>query len=103
MQRGEGPKPQALLMCCFFNDQGELTEGARSSVFVKLAGHWYTPPLACGLLPGVMRSVLLDDCAWSATEKVLTRNDLRSAQAVVMCNALRGALPAQIDWQRSGI
>lgn len=87
----------------FFNDQGELTEGARSSVFVKLAGHWYTPPLACGLLPGVMRSVLLDDSAWSATEKVLTRNDLRSAQAVVMCNALRGALPAQIDWQRSGI
>ncbi|MDO9449919.1 MAG: bifunctional anthranilate synthase component I family protein/class IV aminotransferase [Rugosibacter sp.] len=84
----------------FFNDQGELTEGARSSVFVKLAGRWYTPPLACGLLPGVMRSVLLADPAWAATEKVLTRNDLRLAQAVVVCNALRGALPAQIDWQR---
>ena len=87
----------------FFNDQGELTEGARSSVFVKLAGHWYTPPLACGLLPGVMRSVLLADSAWAATEKVLTRNDLRIAQAVVVCNALRGALSAQIDWQHQGM
>lgn len=84
----------------FFNDQGELTEGARSNVFVKLAGRWYTPPLACGLLPGVMRSVLLADPAWSATEKILTRNDLHLAEAVVVCNALRGALPAQIDWQR---
>lgn len=87
----------------FFNDQGELTEGARSSVFVQLDGRWYTPPLACGLLPGVMRSVLLADPAWAATEKVLTRNDLHSAQAVVVCNALRGALPAQIDWQRQDI
>lgn len=87
----------------FFNDQGELTEGARSSVFVQLDGRWYTPPLACGLLPGVMRSVLLADPAWAATEKVLTRNDLHSAQAVVVCSALRGALPAQIDWQRQDI
>jgi para-aminobenzoate synthetase/4-amino-4-deoxychorismate lyase len=87
----------------FFNAQGELTEGARSSVFVQLDGRWYTPPLACGLLPGVMRSVLLADPAWAATEKVLTRSDLRLAQAVVVCNALRGALPAQIDWQRSGV
>ena len=86
----------------FFNEGGELTEGARSSVFVKLAGHWCTPPLACGLLPGVMRSVLLADPAWAATEKVLTRSDLRVAEAVVVCNALRGVLPAQIDWQRSG-
>jgi para-aminobenzoate synthetase/4-amino-4-deoxychorismate lyase len=80
----------------FFNHQGELTEGARSSVFVQLDGRWYTPPLACGLLPGVMRSVLLADPAWAATEKVLTQDDLRLAQAIVVCNALRGVLPAKI-------
>ncbi|VVE10809.1 anthranilate synthase [Pandoraea aquatica] len=80
----------------FFNDRGELTEGGRSTVFVKRNGIWMTPPLSSGVLPGVMRSVLLDDPSWAAVEAVITRDDLRSAQAVVVCNALRGALPATI-------
>lgn len=82
----------------FCNAQGELTEGARSSLFIKLAGHWYTPPLASGLLPGVMRKVLLADPAWSAAERLLTLDDLRVAEAVIVCNALRGVLPAKIHW-----
>ncbi|MFC5519584.1 aminodeoxychorismate synthase component I [Polaromonas jejuensis] len=80
----------------FFNTDGELTEGARSNVFVKLAGRWYTPPLSCGVLPGVMRAVLLADPAWAATERRLTRDDLRAAEAVVISNALRGALPVTV-------
>ena len=83
----------------FCNAQGELTEGARSSLFIKLAGRWYTPPMASGLLPGVMRKVLLADPAWSATERPLTLDDLRIAEEVMVCNALRGVLPARIDWQ----
>ncbi|MGH8780579.1 aminodeoxychorismate synthase component I [Paraburkholderia sp.] len=80
----------------FFNERGELTEGGRSNVFVKLDGRWWTPPLAAGVLPGVMRSVLLDDPVWQAAERVLTRADLQRAEALVLCNALRGALPARI-------
>ncbi|PKO83990.1 MAG: aminodeoxychorismate synthase component I [Betaproteobacteria bacterium HGW-Betaproteobacteria-11] len=83
----------------FFNAAGELTEGARSNVFVKLGGRWWTPPLTAGLLPGVMRAALLDDPAWAAGERRLTRGDLFDAEAVVVCNALRGVLPAKIDWQ----
>jgi para-aminobenzoate synthetase/4-amino-4-deoxychorismate lyase len=78
----------------FFNERGELTEGGRSNVFVQVAGRWLTPPLACGLLPGVMRSVLLDDPAWNATEAVITRAMLEQADAIILCNALRGAIPA---------
>jgi para-aminobenzoate synthetase/4-amino-4-deoxychorismate lyase len=80
----------------FFNAEGELTEGGRSNVFVKLQGRWYTPPLACGVLPGVMRSVLLDDPHWNASERRLTRCDVLAAEALVLCNALRGALPATL-------
>jgi para-aminobenzoate synthetase/4-amino-4-deoxychorismate lyase len=80
----------------FFNAEGELTEGGRSNVFVKLQGRWYTPPLACGVLPGVMRSVLLDDPNWNASERRLTRCDVLAAEALVLCNALRGALPATL-------
>jgi para-aminobenzoate synthetase / 4-amino-4-deoxychorismate lyase len=78
----------------FFNERGELTEGGRSNVFVKIGGHWYTPPLSSGVLPGVMRGVLLDDPAWGAIECPLTRASLARAQEIVVCNALRGPLRA---------
>jgi para-aminobenzoate synthetase/4-amino-4-deoxychorismate lyase len=80
----------------FFNERGELTEGGRSNVFVKIAGRWYTPPLSSGVLPGVMRGVLLDDPAWDAIECPLTRESLAHAQEIVVCNALRGALRAVV-------
>lgn len=78
----------------FFNAEGYLTEGGRSSVFVKLDGRWHTPPLACGLLPGVMRTVVLADPAWHASERTLTRADLDRAEQIMVCNALRGAVRA---------
>jgi para-aminobenzoate synthetase/4-amino-4-deoxychorismate lyase len=80
----------------FHNDRGELTEGGRSNVFLLLDGAWLTPPLDAGVLPGVMRSVLLEDPAWAAREARLTVDDLMRAQQLVVCNALRGAMPASL-------
>lgn len=80
----------------FCNAHGELTEGGRSNLFVKLAGRWITPPLSCGVLPGIMRAVLLEDPAWRAEEGILKPEDLRRAEAIVVCNALRGALSATL-------
>lgn len=81
----------------FFNERGELTEGGRSNVFVKLDGRWWTPPLDSGVLPGVMRGVLLEeDTSLQAAEKVLTQADVLNAQALMICNALRGAMPARL-------
>jgi len=81
----------------FFNERGELTEGGRSNVFVKLAGQWWTPPLESGVLPGVMRSVLLEAAAGlQAGERVLTQVDVLNAEALLVCNALRGAVPARV-------
>ncbi|KOR22323.1 chorismate-binding protein [Burkholderia cenocepacia] len=78
----------------FVNERGEVTEGGRSNLFVKLDGQWVTPPLASGVLPGVMRGVLLDDPAFGAVERVVTRDDLARAQGLLLTNALRGALDA---------
>lgn len=80
----------------FFNERDELTEGARSNVFLRLDGRWVTPPLSSGLLPGVMRSVLLSDPNWQAQERVLSRADLMRAEQIVVCNALRGVLQARL-------
>jgi para-aminobenzoate synthetase/4-amino-4-deoxychorismate lyase len=77
-----------------FDKAGRLVEGGRSNVFLQLQGGWYTPPLSDGPLPGVMRGLLLNDPEWKAQERSLTRADLASADAIVVCNALRGALPA---------
>jgi para-aminobenzoate synthetase/4-amino-4-deoxychorismate lyase len=82
--------------CLFFTRDGRLVEGGRSSVFVRLGGRWWTPPLSDGALPGVMRSVLLDDPAWLAAERSLTRDEVLNAEAIMVCNALRGALPARL-------
>jgi para-aminobenzoate synthetase/4-amino-4-deoxychorismate lyase len=72
----------------FFNERGELTEGAISNVFIEKDGHWFTPPVSCGLLPGVYRRHLLE--SKPASEKVLHFEDLASADAVYLCNAVRG-------------
>jgi para-aminobenzoate synthetase/4-amino-4-deoxychorismate lyase len=81
----------------FFNERGELTEGGRSNVFIRLGERWYTPPLSCGLLPGVIRGVLLDAPAWNASERIITRAMLEQADDIVVCNALRGPLRAVLD------
>ncbi|KVL06933.1 chorismate-binding protein [Burkholderia territorii] len=78
----------------FVNERGEVTEGGRSNLFVKLDGRWVTPPLSSGVLPGVMRGVLLDDRTFGAEERIVTLDDLARADALLLTNALRGALDA---------
>ncbi|VXC24778.1 aminodeoxychorismate synthase component I [Massilia sp. 9I] len=85
---------QGAFDALFFNERDELTEGGRSNVFVRFGAAWYTPPLSCGVLPGVMRGVLLAAPAWNASERVITRAMLQDADDLVVCNALRGPLRA---------
>ncbi len=80
----------------FFTEDGRLVEGGRTSVFVQLDGRWFTPCVADGALPGVCRGALLEDPAWQASERTLRLEDLLRAEALVVCNALRGVLPARL-------
>lgn len=80
----------------FYNERGEITEGGRSNLFIKLNGRWFTPPLSAGLLPGVMRAAMLEDEALNASERCFGINELRAAEDVAACNALRGWLRADI-------
>jgi para-aminobenzoate synthetase/4-amino-4-deoxychorismate lyase len=92
-----GAEAQGAFDALFFNERGELTEGGRSNVFVLIDGRWCTPPLSCGLLPGVMRSVMLAAPAWHAVERVITRAMLEAAEGIVVCNALRGPMLAVLE------
>jgi para-aminobenzoate synthetase/4-amino-4-deoxychorismate lyase len=73
----------------FFNTRGELTEGAISNVFLEKDGRWFTPPVDCGLLDGVYRRHLLA-ARPDIVERVLTLDDLRTAEAIYLTNAVRG-------------
>jgi para-aminobenzoate synthetase/4-amino-4-deoxychorismate lyase len=80
----------------FLNEAGFVTEGGRSSIFILPQGskEWITPPLSAGVLPGILRQSLLADPSWQAREVCFTVSDVVAAERIVVCNALRGALPA---------
>jgi len=73
----------------FLNERGEITEGAISTLFVQRQDRLLTPPVACGLLPGVYRQWVLDTNP-KASEAILRTADLRTADAIYICNAVRG-------------
>ncbi len=79
----------------FTNEKGELTEGAISNLFIRQEGAYYTPPVECGLLPGVFRQYFLDTCS-KAFEKVLTPPDLFRADAVYLANSVRGMVEVAV-------
>jgi para-aminobenzoate synthetase/4-amino-4-deoxychorismate lyase len=81
----------------FLNQEGQVTEGAISNVFIEKDGHWSTPPVFCGLLPGVQRRHLLA-VRPEIEERVLTIDDLKSADAVYLANAVRGLRRVVVDW-----
>ncbi|WP_424990839.1 aminotransferase class IV family protein [Fluviibacterium sp. S390] len=80
-----------VILC---NERGEMCEGAITNLFVTLDGVRLTPPLACGLLPGVLRAEML--AQGTAREAVLTPKDLTHATRIEMGNSLRGLIPARL-------
>ncbi|MDR2856854.1 MAG: aminodeoxychorismate synthase component I [Novosphingobium sp.] len=76
----------------FLRDDGLVTEGSFTNVFVERDGRLLTPPARLGLLPGVLRRSLIE--AGRAAEAELTLDDL--ARGFLIGNALRGLMPAQL-------
>ncbi|SEG26044.1 para-aminobenzoate synthetase / 4-amino-4-deoxychorismate lyase [Bosea lathyri] len=78
----------------FLNRAGRVTEAARSNVFVERGGRLLTPPLANGLLPGVLRRALLE--SGEVVEQELSLDDLRMAERWFLGNSLRGLRLARL-------
>jgi 4-amino-4-deoxychorismate lyase len=75
------------------NERGEVCEGTITSLFLRRGGRLLTPPLSCGLLPGVLRRSLIK--AGRAEEAQLMPDDLHDGE-IFMGNALRGLIPARL-------
>lgn len=80
----------------FRNERDEITEGAITNIIIKKAGHFYTPALECGLLPGIERARLLERHRTLLSEKTLTQTDLESAEAIYLVNSVRGVTEVRL-------
>jgi para-aminobenzoate synthetase/4-amino-4-deoxychorismate lyase len=76
------------------NERGEVTETTRATVAVRLGERWCTPPLRCGLLPGIQRAKDLTN--GRLVERVITMDDLLRADAVATLSSLRGWRAARV-------
>ena len=85
--RSEGAA-EALLV----RDDGLVTEGSFTNIFVERAGILLTPPAQLGLLPGVLRRSLIE--GGKAQEAELTLDDLE--QGFMLGNAVRGLFKARL-------
>lgn len=79
----------------FINECGEITEGARSNVFVERSGEFYTPPLSCGLLNGILRQHLFNLNYKGITERSMGLTEALSADRIYFGNSVRGLMPAR--------
>jgi len=78
------------------NERNEVAECTSANVFCAHGTKVSTPPLSSGCLPGVTRSVLLEEIQIPGVEireRVLLASDLESADEVFVTSTTRELLP----------
>lgn len=87
--------PSGIDEILFLNEKGAVCEGTITNVFAYMPdGRRLTPPLSCGLLPGILRETLLETGQYE--ESPLTLSDLKRAKALYVGNSLRGLIPIKL-------
>ena len=80
----------------FYLPNGSLLETTIGNLILEIEGKLYTPPAYLPLLDGIYRRHLLE--TQQVEEKLLTLKDLKNADRIYACNALRGLY--ELDFQR---
>jgi len=71
----------------FWNERGEITESSIANVVVSIGDELCTPPIECGLLPGVFRKHLLAE--GKIKERVITTGEFKRAEEFYLINSVR--------------
>jgi len=79
----------------YYNQKKELLETSIGNLVLKIEDQLYTPPVHLGLLYGIYRQSLIANN--QVTERVLTLDNLKQAQAIYGCNAVRGLYELKVD------
>ena len=76
------------------NELGHVTESSIANVVYEIDGQLYTPPVSDGLLPGVLRGVLIRE--GKVIERSLSVTELADVTGWWLVNALRGWREAKL-------
>jgi branched-chain amino acid aminotransferase len=82
----------------FLNGAGHVACASVGNVFALFGDELVTPPLSDGVLPGVIRGFLLEECGrlgLAARERSLDLEEFRAADAAFMTNSLRLIAPVE--------
>lgn len=86
-------KEQGIDEPVFLNLKGELCEGATTNLFFVKEGKLITPPVHCGLLPGIMREFVLQ--TYPVTERNILPQEILECEEMFLTNSLLGVMPVR--------
>ena len=76
------------------NEKEELCDGSKTNIILKLGNNLYTPHHESGCLPGIARSILIQEGL--VKEIKLYEQDLINAKEIYLVNSIRGKIEASL-------
>ena len=73
------------------NDKGKICEGSVTNLLLRIEDRWVTPPISDGVLPGVMRALVIEYCGVAV--RSIDRSELPRVQSALLLSSLRIAQP----------
>ena len=70
---------------------GKICEGSVCNVLLKIAGTWCTPPLSDGVLPGVMRALVIEN--FNVMVRSIAVTEVADIESAFLLSSLRIAQP----------
>lgn len=78
------------------SSDGKICEGAVCNVLLRIAGIWCTPPLSDGVLPGIVRALVIENC--DVVVRSIAVSEIADIESAFLLSSLRIAQPiAAID------
>ena len=74
----------------FFNENGYLSEGSMSNIFIIKNNKIFTPDINQGLLPGIIRNFIVK--RYNVIEKKITLEELFNADEIFITNSILGIM-----------
>lgn len=78
------------------NAKNKVCEGSVTNLLLRIDGKWVTPPISDGVLPGVMRALVIEYCGVSV--RSVDKSEIPSVESAFLLSSLRIAQPvASLD------
>jgi branched-chain amino acid aminotransferase len=73
------------------NEQGRVCEGSVTNLLLRIADEWITPPISDGVLPGIVRALVIENCG--VLVRSISESQLEDVSSGFLLSSLRIAQP----------